>query len=548
MKKERVFNIILLLVAVIVVAIPLLLPNLNILAGSGATSIARSNSLNGQGFFAKVLPDLANGFGYSWALFEGNLTYDILRLFLLLGNNIGFRLFEFVMILLAGFSMYWLVKVISSNHKIGILAGCLYVMLPYHLTSIYVTNSVIEQLTFVLIPLVFVGVQYLINGKKLHLVYPVASALLLLTDNTIGAMVFVLSILYALINIRLLKENKFTIRFLLDICFVLFITSFDWLAKLQTALSTTYKVNEMLDSEKQLFINNAIDIRKLFVTGKSEVFVFEVGPILIAMFGIMPIGIMSIAKQYKKNYIFYLLAFLIFAFCSTKLFPWNTFAVWGAKLQAPYRLLNIATFFLVIICSLNVGAVINRLQIKHIALLLLLNIICIVFLANHINQKEINDYSVQVGHITGKQDEVQVGLNYLEYLPKKAYDNRMYIATRSQEIQVLEGRSVVENNKKENGIFTCKIQTIDEDTTYELPFIYYPGYNVTADGIKLITFETNNGMLGIKLPKKDNFNIRVEYKTSSEMQIAKMISVVFSGLFVGYIIYELVNKKNIKEQ
>ena len=101
-----------------------------------------------------------------------------------------------------------------------------------------------------------------------------------------------------------------------------------------------------------------------------------------------------------------------------------------------------------------------------------------------------------------KQDEVQIGLNRLEYLPEKAYNNRIYLATRTQDIMVLEGKSLVENAKKENGIFTVKIQTIDEVTTYELPYIYYPGYSVKADGVAISTFETENGMLGIKVSPK----------------------------------------------
>ena len=543
MVKNKVLNLIVLIVAILFVAIPLAMPDLNIYVGDGANIIARSLSLQNENFFTRVVPEAANGFGYSWSLFEGNLTYGLLKYFLYLQNT-GFKLFEFILILLSGFSMFWLVKVISSNNKVGVLAGCLYVMLPYHLTSLYVTNSAVEQLTFVFIPLVFLGAQYLINNSKKHLIYPVAMVLLLLTDNTIGMMIFILSILYLLLNLKTIKDNKCVSRLLLDLCFVFFITSFDWVAKLQTSLSSTYKINNLSDSEKQAFINGAIDFKKLFVTGKNDVFVFEVGPILIAMFGIMPIGIMSIAKQYKKNYVFYLLAFLGFSLCATKLFPWNIFAFWGAKLSSPYRLLNIATFFLVIICSINVGAVVNKLKIRHVVLLVVLNAICVGMLVMHVQKSGINELPyIKFGQITGKQDEVQIGLNRLEYLPEKAYNNRLYLATRTQDIMVLEGKSLVENAKKENGIFTVKIQTIDEVTTYELPYIYYPGYSVKADGVAISTFETENGMLGIKVPAKDNFNIKVEYKGSNEMGLAKIISAVFSVIFVCYFIYEIIPKK-----
>ena len=59
-------------------------------------------------------------------------------------------------------------------------------------------------------------------------------------------------------------------------------------------VSCNYKINNITDEEFNAFANSSISLRKLFVTAKNEKYVFEVGPIFIAMFAVMPMAITTI--------------------------------------------------------------------------------------------------------------------------------------------------------------------------------------------------------------------------------------------------------------
>lgn len=71
----------------------------------------------------------------------------------------------------------------------------------------------------------------------------------------------------------------------------------------------------------------------------------------------------------------------------------------------------------------------------------------------------------------------------------------------------------------------------------ELPYIYYLGYNVTLktgnEEIKLQTFETDNGFVGVKVPILEEGNIQVKYTGTWLMNVSNFVSLVGVCIFVG---------------
>ena len=117
-----------------------------------------------------------------------------------------------------------------------------------------------------------------------------------------------------------------------------------------------------------------------------------------------------------------------------------------------------------------------------------------------------------------------------EYLPKKAYENRFYIATRDKNIYTLQGKAVIEKEKKEGNKLEAKL-TILED-----PYIYYPGYEIRLDGtINRDTFETENGFLGLKLDKDIEVELEVRYSGTKIMNMSNLISFISLIVFGVYI-------------
>ena len=73
-----------------------------------------------------------------------------------------------------------------------------------------------------------------------------------------------------------------------------------------------------------------------------------------------------------------------------------------------------------------------------------------------------------------------------------------------------------------------------EAAEIELPYIYYPGYEVRVDGmIVKEVFETENGMLGFAFEQDDHIKVEVEYIGTNLMKITLFVSIIgFISLFI----------------
>ena len=115
-----------------------------------------------------VLPRLENGFGYSWNLFYGPLSSYITAVIGGFFDNIiiGYKIVLFLGLFLSGISMYYFTRKITSDNNVGVFAGILYMVMPYHLTDMYIRGSIGEFLSFIFIPIVFLGLYNLIHEEK----------------------------------------------------------------------------------------------------------------------------------------------------------------------------------------------------------------------------------------------------------------------------------------------------------------------------------------------------------------------------------------------
>ena len=536
--KKRLYIIILAIITIFI-AIPMFMNNFNCYIDEGIHYIARSLASSEDGIFSKIVPSFANGFGYSWSLFSGNLSNIILSFVQIVLKNsiISYKLCCIAILLLSGLTMYNFAKKVSENNNIGLLAAGIYMMLPYHLTDIYVRNAFSEQIALAIIPLVFLGAYYLINNEKKHYYFIIGISLLFFADSALAWIVFIISIIYLLVNFNSLKVNGCMQKILLDLAFILVITACLWLPYLEATINTEYKINEPSNEEIKEFAEQAISIRKLFVTAKGENYVFEIGPLLIVIFALTPMAIASIKKEYRKDYIFYLVFCILCFFVATKYFPWRIFAKLFIKLGAPWRFLSIANFFLTIVCALNMGAIVKSLKFKEALILLGVCAIYVVFLNGHVQK---TDYltpidEMELGKISGKSDEISAGINKGEYLPLNAYNKRFYIATREQKMYVLSGKAIIENENKDKNNYSADVETFEEKTKFELPYIYYPGYSVRADGMNLEKFETENGFLGFYLDANDSGKIEVSYEGTSIEKFANLISTISFVVLIFYI-------------
>ena len=527
-----------------ILSIPILNKNLDIYFDDGIQHVARSygtlKSFLNQGLHANIISEFTNGFGYSWNLFYGPLsTYGIILFNLICGSfTSAYKIFNFVCLILSGIFMYKLMISITKNSNTSLLAASIYLTFPYHLTDWYLRNAIGEFISFVFIPLVFLGLYNLFNTEENHYYLSFGAIGIILTHNICTAITCIFAAIYTIIHFRNLKETKVKQGLILNFIFIVTITSFFWAPMLETKFSADYQVYEKdAMSTRETVVENALSIKELFVTENNKLYVFELGIHVIIMLCFSGLTYKSLKEDLKKQYLFCLITGLFCVIMSTKIWPWKWMPEAALIIQFPWRMLAFAGFFLSIVCSMNMSVVLRKFQFKDT---IIISIICILYVAafkNYIPQtKSVAPIEeLKLGVMSGREIEVVAGTAKAEYLPKTAFKNRFYIATRENATYVLSGKAIIENEEKDGANYKAKIRTVEERTIFELPYIYYPGYEVTADGILIENFETENGFLGIVLEENENVHLEVSYSGTKIMKITTLISTLGTILFSIYV-------------
>ena len=409
---------------------------------------------------------------------------------------------------------------------------------PYHLTDLYTRNALGEYTAFVFIPLVFWGLYNLFNTLDKNYYLAIGAIGLILTHNLSTAIVAIFSFIYLLINIERIKDSKVRKGLLINITFILLVTSFYWIPLMETKMSANYQVYEDgMMSTSEITAGHGLKLTQLFVTENNGIdYVFELGPHILIMLAFSAMTLTLLKPELKKTYIFFLVCGLVSLWMATKYFPWKYLPNQLSIIQFPWRMIMMAAFFLSVVSAMNMGTIIKKFSLKDVFVLSIISIFYILafynILVRYSSDNLANIENYDLGNVSGREVETVAGIGKAEYLPVNAYKNRFYVASREKVIYVLKGKAIIENEEKINGKYVADITTGDEEyTIFELPYIYYPGYQVRLDGMIIDTFETENGFLGIAMGKDDSAKLEVEYEGTMPMKISMLISITsFIGL------------------
>lgn len=541
----------LIIIIAIIVSVPLCWKTYNYYYDDGIQHIARGfltmESMNKNQSFT-VLSRLENGFGYSWDLFYGPLSSFLMAILGNIFNNIliGYKLLLSFSLFFSGISMYCLVKKITDDKNVGVLASILYMTMPYHLTDMYIRGSIGEFISFVFIPLVFLGLYNLFNENEKDWLLVLGIVGLIITHNLMTIICILISSVYILINLPKFKQKNIRNKFFSNIFFILCISSFFWIPFLETSIYTKYEVYEpgkmaTIDSVQQ----NGLNIKQLFITNRKE-YVYELGPHILVMLCFTIAVFRRMTSNIKREYIIFLIIGFLSVFMSTKYFPWKLFGNSFSFIQFPWRMLEISSFCFSIVCAINMGIIIKNFRFLDVVIISIITIIYIFGLKEFIPTikfENTNPKDLDYEFVSGKNTDCLVGMGRNEYIPKKAYDNYFYIANREKELIILDGLAEISELKKDGNILTAKIEILDDKTYIELPYLYYPGYTVTIDGKKINTYESDNGFLSIGLGKLVKSDLKVEYTGTTIMKFSKLFSIISLIVFCIEIIIPKIKKK-----
>ena len=587
-KNKIIIPAIFIILVSIIISIPMLRQDFNMQQDDGIQHICRligtySSVIEDKEIFPVIISKFCNNFGYSWNLFYSPLTAYVPLIFKIfnLSFTMCLKLFCLLISILTGFSMYFFVKKVLSNidiienrkiEAVSILSAILYILVPYRLNDMYIRLAIAELCSFIFIPMIFNGLYSIINLKKKTNLLAYGASLMLLSHSMLTVYLALFCLIYVIVNIKKL-DKWIIIQLLKNTLIILLLSAFYTIPLLESKISADYEVF----NESHMLREDALIVLKPNIL---EIFFQKQGRMIYGLGIVTIIGcvysIFAIKKlKEKKNIILFLVLGLICTIMSLDIFPFEKLPSFFTMMQFSFRLLEFASFFLVVVCSVTIGVLVNKMNIYTTLGLTCLSILLLLPSLDTLRYDKMNyeESELKEGvRVTSNTGRVHAGLASFEYLPTKAFNNRSYLENR-EDIPIILNNVVDTENEKyiisnyikdgTNCTFNLEInQEVDnnidnekESIIIELSYIYYIGYTAVCeyenkDGeIKkeyIRTEESDNGFVQIELKdeeiqKMQNIKISVNYTGTILMIISYSISiltVIFLILQKGYIEYK----------
>lgn len=533
-REKEIINYILIIIASIIISIPLANKSLNIYRDDGIQHICRiigtEQTLADKQFLPMIMSNLCNNFGYSWNIFYSPLTAYMSVMFRIFNFSYVncLKLCMFVIVLLSGLTMYKLTLRITKNKKLATLASIIYILAPYRITDMYIRTALAELASFIFIPIVFEGLYIIVNEEKKSYKLALGAAGLILTHQVIAMYTAIICFIYLIVFFKKLKSKTVLKNIGVNLLFCILMTSFYWVGLLQHYFSTSYEVfvPGRMEREEVLIFYKA-KFSQLFITNSEQTMIYAIG--LLSVIGIVltPIAYKKIPEEYKKTYMFFLITGVILIGMTLSIFPFEKLPQALTILQFTFRLFTFTSFFFAFVVATNFAILIKDFKTLDIVVLLTISILLLVPYKSKLdfNLKDNEERLINGVRITENTGRVHAGMASMEYLPTKAFKNLKYIANRKYEVIVLDNNeAVISDYTKQASNMNCKISNINKETTIELPYIYYLGYRVYADGQEIKYTESDNGFIQINIAKDSQ--IKVKYLGTNEMLISYAVSII----------------------
>ena len=554
----------------IIVCIPLMNKNINIYIDDGIQHVCRLigtyQTIRSGEMLPMIMASFCNNFGYSWNIFYSPLTAYAPLIFKIFNFTFAncLKIFMFAVTLLSGITMYTFMMNVTKNKNVSLLSSILYVLAPYRITDMYIRIAVAELASFVFIPIIFDCLYSVLKEEKLSFKLIWGTVGLILTHTVITMYTAIICLLYLVFNIKKLKSIKVIRILAISLVCILLITSFYWVGLLQHHNATSYEVFV----PGRMEVGNKLEYYKtefyqLFHTNKDQTMIYAIGLVTVLGLVLTPIAWKNVEKDYKRTYVLFLIFGIILIIMTLTFFPFEKLPSIFKMIQFTFRLYEFTAFFFAFVAGINYGIIIKNFKIFDV---IVLTIISTLLLIPYNSKLEYGlstneDRLIEGVRVTENTGRVHAGMASMEYLPSKAFKVlNTYIANRKDEPIITNGEAEILNYSKNRTNLEFELANMkskqeadnqnnktEAGLTIELPYIYYLGYRVYANGSEIEYAESDNGFVQIKINPalyEQNVKINMKYTGTNEMIVASAISIISAMIIV---ISEIIlNMKNLK--
>lgn len=368
------------------------------------------------------------------------------------------------------FTYLWLRKSFSAfSSSIGAL---LYLYAPYHFYDLYKRGSVGEILALVVLPFIFWAIE-----KKLLSLVVLGISLLILSHNTLAALLLPLIVLYYGIRWKV-WENKKKFFSSLGLLFLSLLTaSFFWIPALYDLRYTIFSQTKVSDIADYFFHPDTA----LFHT------------ISLFYLGLIITGFLLYRKYRPQRETTLSYIGILFLLCSSITLLLNTtgsFILWKSFpisfIQFPFRLFSITMISLAWMIPLFLDS--QRQKVKPligIFLLILFSLPTYFFLPKI-------QYTTKDDMYYATNEDTTTVRN--EYLPRWVKE-RSY----TRPLELVEGKNITYLGNS-GGLYKIAVAG-DEARKIRVNMVYFPGWEAYGNGEKLsLSYQNRYGLMDISLP------------------------------------------------
>lgn len=540
------------------------LPNGHDIDAHMARAVGTGEALSEGQFPPLVTSNFANGFGYSWNIFYPPVATYIMALFkLFLSTYVNaMKLLVIISVIIAGIGMYELLKEITNKKNVALLGSIMYMCAPYALMNIYTRMALGEILSYAFFPILFLGLYNLLigNGKK-HTLITVGAVGILLSHNISSVFAVVLSAIFVLFNINKLKDKEKIKKIIINVIFIVLITGFFYITLIQTKNSADYAVfeygkmgtvetvrenavylSQILFGKMQYGLSNVLSDPNNVETEMC----YQIGLFIIVPLLFTPFIYKKVKNESKKNYVITLYVGIFSIFAATTLFPYDKLPEWISFIQYPWRFLFVATFLLTIIATINIEKLFEKINLKEIVVLTTIILIYVspLIMVNNFDSSITDEKYEEIDEVIPGTRTTEATVS-LEYIPLKAIKNIEYLENRKQEVVVISGNIEITEQNKDGSSMQIQYSKDQEKASIELPYLYYPGYEIKVNGEKVNYYESENGFIEMDLENEGNGEITVKYTGTILARVSFIISIIS---LIAFIIYNVILIRKNKEK
>lgn len=449
------------------------------------------------------------GYGYPLFIFTYRLPFWLAEGWYLFSKNLGDSIkFVFVITYIcSGLSMFWFASGLWRSKFAGFLSAILYLYAPYRFSNIFVRAALGEAVTFVFIPLIYLGLLMLSKKGKNNILWVILTVLafagLILSHlMTLGLWLIPIFLWWLLVSWQTKKKNAYFLSILEVGLITVFVTAYYWfpaaLERKFTRFSgtiTNYYQTHFVTFKQLLYSKWGYGFD--MPGTNDDMMSFQVGfaqwlVIIISVFIILKFFVNKKKKFLTSTFLLIIYFLIIFIFSIFLMLPPSKYIYEITNkyftLDIPWRFLAIAVFS----SSVLFGKVIILTKNKPLKIGIALIILFLAFYGNR-NHLKVNQY------VYNPESEywqsAETSNQYDDYAPRwfggKANQNDPDIVT-------FDGLSRNKLLVRKSNFFRFYSEVESSKAQIVTKISFYPGWQVFIDGKKQ-NIDQLDGKIRVKL-------------------------------------------------